>query len=669
MNNKSYCKSRQPASRTRSIAGLLVASALLVWAPQATAGTPKWLRALARTALPAYPDDTNAVMLLDEQLTTVKKNGEFKTRHRRAYKILRPEGKSYGKVVVHFDKETRLSKIKGWSIPARGKQYEVKEKDAVETSLFAEALYQDTRYKVLEIPAAEPGSVIGYEYEQKRRPWILQDIWMFQESIPVRKARFVLELPGGWEYQAHWVNHPAPEPQAAGKNRWVWELANVPAVEREPSMPPWRAVAGWLAVNFYPRRESMREKAIGSWPDLGRWYAKLTAGRRRATPEIQQKVAELTSAASTLPDKLRALAAFVQRKVRYVAIEIGIGGYQPHPASEVFTNLYGDCKDKATLLSAMLGEIGIESHYVLVHTNRGAVVPQFPSGLSFNHAILAIRLPPKVATPRFYAVLEHERLGRLLFFDPTDRLTPLGYLPPTLQASYGLLVTAEGGDLVELPLLPPPTNRLLRVAKMQLSPTGGLDGAVQEIRWSAPATRRRAQFLEAPAAERSKVLERFLSSFLAGSSLLSFGMENLEDFDKTLVLSYRFAASNYAQAAGDLLLVRPRVLGRKSYDLLEGKKRKHPVEFLGTTLQSDIYEIALPEGYEVDELPPAVEIDSPVGAYRSQLEVKGNILHYRRSYEIKDVLVPVERLEELKTFYRRVAADERNSAVLKRSAP
>ena len=95
-----------------------------------------------------------------------------------------------------------------------------------------------------------------------------------------------------------------------------------------------------------------------------------------------------------------------------------------------------------------------------------------------------------------------------------------------------MLVTAEGGDLVELPLLPPPTNRLLRVAKMELSPTGRLDGTVQEIRWGAPATRRRAQFLEAPAAERSKVLERFLSGFLAGSSLLSFEVENLEDFDK-----------------------------------------------------------------------------------------------------------------------------------------
>ena len=669
MNNRWSSKPRQSASASRTLAGLLLAVGILGWAPNARARAPEWLPVLARAPLPNYPEDTNAVVLLNEKVTTVNNKGEIKARYRKAYKILRPEGRKHGTVRVYFGNETRLNYLKAWSLPAQGKEYEVQEKDAVETSPFEYVLYEDTRFKLLEIPAAEPGNVVGYEYEQKHRPYILQDTWDFQDEIPLQRVRFVLELPAEWEFQTHWINHPAPEPQAAGKNRWVWELANVPAVEQEPFMPPWRAVAGWLAVNFYPRRESLREKAIGSWPDLGRWYGKLTAGRRRATLEIKQKVSELTSAAPTLLDKLKALAGFVQRKVRYVAIEIGIGGYQPHAAREVFANLYGDCKDKATLLSAMLREIGIESHYVLVHTSRGAVVPQFPSGLSFNHAILAIQLPPEVATPTLYAVLEHERLGRVLFFDPTSRLTPLGYLPPTLQANYGLLVTEDGGELLELPLLQPATNRLLRVAKMALSPTGRLDGAVREVRWGAPATLRRAQFLEAPAAERSKVLENFLGNFLGGFALRSAEVENLEDLDKTLVLSYRFSASNYAQAAGDLLLVRPRVLGQKGWDLLEGEERKHPVEFPTTTLQSDIYEIVLPEGYQVEELPPAVEIDSPVGSYRSRVEVEGNILRYRRNYEIRDVLVPTERLDELKKFFRQVAADERNSAVLKRSAP
>ena len=572
MRNKRFSRLRKQVSGTKTVAWLLPAAALLLWAPSATAGAPEWLRALARAPVPRYAEETDAVVLLDERVTTVNESGEIKTLYRRAYKILRPEGRKRGTVVVYFDNETRLTYLKAWSLPAAGGEYEVKEKDAIETSPFGVELYADTRRKVLPIPAAEPGNVIGYEYEQKRRPFILQDRWFFQDPDPVRRARFALQLPKGWEFVSVWMNYSAQDPHRTGENQWVWEIADVPAIEPELSMPPWQAVGGWLAVTYYPRHvEEVKGKGHGSWHDVGAWYSQLAATRRQATPEIQRKVAELTSSAPMLLDKIRALASFAQRKIRYVAIEIGIGGYQPHLAQDVFSNGYGDCKDKATLLSTMLREVGIESYYVLIHTSRGVVARNFPSMLNFNHAILAIRLPEEVPATSLYSVRNYEQLGRLLFFDPTDSFTPLGYLPPTLQANYGLLVTQDGGELLELPLLPPSVNRLLRVAKLALSPTGTLSGEVQEIRWGAPAVNRRAELLEATGPERSKILERFLGRFLGGFVLVSAEAENLEDFDKGLVVRYRFVAESYAKAAGNLLLVRPRVLGQKSADLLERK--------------------------------------------------------------------------------------------------
>ncbi len=427
------------------------------------------------------------MVLFDEQETTINDKEKIKTRHRRAYKIVRPAGRKHATLEVHFDNETRLTYLKGWSIDASGAEYEVKEKEAIETSYpGGGVLYQDTRYKLLKIPAAEPGNVVGYEYEQKRRPYILQDAWWFQAEIPVRRARYVLDLPGKWELKTFWLNHSEQQPQATSRNHWVWELKDIPAIEREPSMPPWQAVAGRLAVTFYPTRESLAGKSHASWADVGSWYARLVAGRNQATPEIKQAVEELIAGAQTTLEKIQALASFVQKDVRYVAIEIGIGGYQPHFAQEVFTSRYGDCKDKITLLSAMFREIGIESYYVLVHNRRGVVRPDFPSALSFNHVILALRLPRDVEATTLYSKVKHRRLGRLLFFDPTDALTPLRYLPPTLQANYGLLVTEDGGELLELPLLLPTANRLLRVAKLELSPEGTIGGAVQEVRWGAP---------------------------------------------------------------------------------------------------------------------------------------------------------------------------------------
>jgi transglutaminase-like putative cysteine protease len=396
------------------------------------------------------------------------------------------------------------------------------EKDTVETGLFAESLYQDTREKLLEIPAADPGNVIGYEYERRRRPSISQDTWRFQHDIPVRRARFELQLPAGWEYQVFWVNHPTDKAQAVGQNGWVWELSDLPAVESEPSMPAWRSLAGRLGVTYYPHHADAGAGSFGSWPGIANWYAHLAAERREATPEIRQKVGELTANAATPMDKIRALTAFVQSDIRYVAIEIGIGGYQPHPAADVFTNRYGDCKDKATLLATMLAVAGIKSYYVLIDATRGEVVPEAPSALDFDHVILAIRLPEGTAASPgsgLWAIQEIPKLGKLLFFDPTHPFVPLGFLPDNLQSNYGLIVSDEGGELVSLPLLPAVANRLLRTAKLSLTPNGTLYGTVTEVRWGAPAAELRARLLHASQADRQKVLENFVGEFLGGSVL------------------------------------------------------------------------------------------------------------------------------------------------------
>lgn len=666
MNNKPSCKRRTRLSETGPIA-LLALAALLCAAPSALAGSPDWLRSAAREPLPPYPKDTKAVVVFSELIITVKDSGEIESLHRCAYKILRPEGREYGTFAVSFDKDTRLTYLKAWSIPANGKEYEVKEKDALETGLTEYELYVDTRHKILTIPAADPGNVVGYEYVQKQRPFILEDEWSFQRVIPVRRARFALQLPSGWEFDSLWINYAEQKPQAAGQGQVVWELENVPAVEIEPEMPPWETVAGRLAVKYFPRNPAQASQGRGSWHDIGLWYAGLTTSSRQATPDIKQKVVELTSGAPTLLDKMKALTSFLQRQIRYVAIEIGIGGYQPHPAGEVFVHKYGDCKDKATLLGAMLREIGVESYYVIINADRGIALPEFPSALSFNHAILAIRLPEGVPTADLYAIVNHPKLGRLLFFDPTSRYTPLGYLPSSLQANYGLVVTPDGGELLALPLLPPSTNRLLRTAKFSLTPTGTLSGEVQEVRWGAPAAEERAQLLEATTASRPKILENYLGNFISGYVLTNANVGNLERYDDTLTLNYRFVAENYAKMAGNLLLVRPRVLGEKASGLLEEKERKYPVEFSEATVQSDLFEIALPPGYVVDELPPPVKVSYDFGEYSSEIEVAGNTLRYKRMYKIKEVKVPMQGLDQLKKFYRQIAADERSSAILRRA--
>jgi len=404
---------------------------------------------------------------------------------------------------------------------------------------------------------------------------------------------------------------------------------------------------------------------------MGNWYLKLTTGRRDASPEISQQVASLTASATTPLEKMKALAQFVQRDVRYVAIELGIGGWQPHAASEVFMHRYGDCKDKATLLSSMLSRVGVESFYVVINSERGSVTSDTPANIgSFDHVVLAIKLPANLSDPSLVATFQHPRLGRLLYFDPTNELTPFGEIGGYLQANWGLLVTSEGGELVELPRQPPAMNGIQRTGKLTLDPLGTLTGEVSETRVGDRAWSERARLHRiTKSADQIKPIEDLLAGSLSLFTISKASIENLNLTDEPFGFHYTFEARNYAKNAGGLLLVRPRVLGVKSSGILETKEpRKFAIEFEGPSRDSDTFEIAIPTGYVVDDVPPPVDADYSFASYHAKTEVKDNRIHYSRTLEVKELSVPVARADELKRFYRIVAGDERNTVVLKAGA-
>jgi hypothetical protein len=633
------------------------------------ADAPAWMHALVSAPLPKHDEKTDAVLLYSEEILNVQPNGKIKETDRAAYKILRPDGRRFGKLHFPFTPDSKITSLHAWCIPAQGKDYEVKEKDATErgySDVEGGELYTDLRAKIVEIPAAEPGNIVGFEIEHDDRPYILQDEWFLQQRVPVAEARYTLQLPPGWEFKAVWLNHEEIQPTPGGNNQWQWEAKDLPAIRWEPDMPPWKGVAGLMIVSLVPPGGTKR--GFLSWSDMGSWYNDLTQGRREASPDIKQEVAALTASASTSLEKMRALADFLQRDIRYVAISLGIGGVQPHPATEVFKHRFGDCKDKATLLSSMLKEIGVDSYYVIINTERGGVTPATPPHIGgFNHAILAIRLPDRVSDSSLVATVQHPKLGRLLFFDPTDELTPFGQLHGGLQANYGMLVTPDGGDLLRLPELPPAINGIQRSAQLKLSANGTLSGDVREVRIGDHASSQRWALRAATKdADKIKPIETVLSGSLGTFQITKATVGNLQTTDLPFVYNYSVVAQNYAKTAGDLLLVRPRVVGNKSSDVLETKEpRKYPVEFEGPSRDTDTFEIALPAGYEVDDLPPPVNADYSFASYHSKTEVNGNTLKYTRTFEVKELSVPLSKVEDLKKLYRVIAGDERNTAVLK----
>src|SRR6266403_1414134 len=165
------------ATDRRALLGVFWAAVLIVAiVPRAAASSaPDWMRALVGVTLPSYDEKTDAVLLYSETNVSVISVDKIRTRVRAAYKILRPEGREHETVVVPFNPGKKITNLHAWCIPAQGKDYEVKEKDAIDTSGFeGYEVFSDVKVRLLRIPAPDPGNIVGYEYEIEERPYFLQ---------------------------------------------------------------------------------------------------------------------------------------------------------------------------------------------------------------------------------------------------------------------------------------------------------------------------------------------------------------------------------------------------------------------------------------------------------------------------------------------------------------
>ena len=623
---------------------------------------PDWVRQAAQQTVGTLDPETKAVVLLDEFKYTIPGGDDIIERYRRVVKIVRKEGREEGDFSVWVSHQGKVLSVHGWSIDKAGHEYEIKDKDFSEKTPYSYVLYDDVHLRGAQVPAAEPGSIVAFEYEARRKVWIRELNWFFQEDNPVREARLILQLPAGWEYKDSWASASAVQPTPAAEGGLQWTVRDVPEIKVEPRMPAFLSLSGQMEISYFgPDQKAI---SVESWEALGRWYVGLTSNRRSPTPDVSQKARDLTAGKTDFDSKARTLASFLQTDVRYVAIEIGIGGYQPHPAGDIFRARYGDCKDKVTLLSSMLQEVGIRSEYVLINTHRGIVSPASHSAL-FNHAILAIELPANLNADAYHSVLRSRNGKRYLIFDPTDEYTPLGDLRSELQDTYALLVTDAGGELIHTALQPPENNTLAREGKFKLNADGSLTGAIVEKRHGDHALWERYALKEANQTERLQRIEHLLNGSLQGFSLDNLEIQQLDDRDQNLVLTYKFTVPNYLQVRGPLTLVRPRIFGDKSF-AVDQKPRKYSIELHSASRETDVFEIELPAGYKVDDIPDPVKVDMGFASYQSHSEVSGNKLRYSREYVVRDLHVSPDRLADLRKFEGTIGSDEMASVVLVR---
>lgn len=652
--------------RWRALRVALISLVVSAWAVAADDTAPGWLAEAARTPLENYGPKVDAVVLLDEGNTVVDGTGKKLRRLRFAVKVLTDAGRSRARAnVPYYIGSGKVKSLRAWLITPSGNVKTYDKKEIVDTTLGTGSVFEDIRVRVADARLdALPGSVFGFESEEEDRSVFMQEYWQFQTLDPVIVSRYTLEAPAGWRVESIARNYKGMEPTVTGST-YLWELRNLKPIEIQEASPRLSSLAPHVAISYFASGGSKNDSPeFSTWSEVADWFTGLVDERSAADDAIRAKVAALTASAQTPLQKAEALGRYVQG-VRYASIQLGIakgGGYQPHPATEVFAKNYGDCKGKATLLKTMLREAGVPAYTVSIYSgDPRRVYPDWPSPQQFNHAIVAIAVPPEVESP---AVAEIEGLGRLLFFDPTDDDTPLGILPQHEQDSYVLIEAGKLGALVKTPKARPETNHLHREVSAGLKGDGSLEATIVEQSLGESAARQRRAYKGLAVADYRRHLDRWLAKRVPGLQIDNLELDPaMPGFQR----QFAIAAESYGQrmGGGKLWVFRSSILDREDDYELRDEQRIHPF-VLGAESFSERATFRLPEGYAVDELPDAVQLESPYGHYEANWKVSGSEMHFEQTLTVDSRVIPATEYPQLRDFLLRVRGASSASVVLAR---
>ena len=627
---------------------------------------PNWLRQAAAVQTPVYKKDVPAVVLLDEEIVTLE-DGKVVTIENFAVKILTREGRDFATAsAFYLASFGKIRDMNAWVIRPDKTSKEYGKKSVVDRISDPDDVYDEYRIKLIDASGdVDAGYVFGYTVVSEDKPLFYQDIWQFQGRLPAITSRYTLNLPSGWNASSITFNHQNVQPKISGTS-YTWELSNLAPIPPEPMSPAIKNLAPHIAINYQPESNAqVTNRVFADWTEVSRWASQMYDPQVVLNDEVAAKARELTANQATELDKIRAIGNFVQN-LQYISIDIGVGygnGYRPRPSNLVLSRGYGDCKDKATLMRAMLKSINIEAYPIAIYSGDPTYVrAEWVSPRQFNHCIIAVKVSDKTESP---TIINDKNLGRLLIFDATDPFTPVGDLPDYLQGSSALIIAGDKGTLAKMPVTPPEFNAWNRKIEVNLTEDGSIKGKISENANGQQSTQARAMFRTLSAADVNQLFERWLTRGATAAKLEKLTSKN-DDATATFDLDIEFSAAHYGQLMQNRLLVfKPAIVNRANSIYLTEKERTHPVLIDSETF-NETATFNLPAGFVVDEVPDAVNIETAFGKYKTNYEIKDGKLVYTRNLTMNRTTVAAAKYDSVRNFYTQILAAEQSPVVLLR---
>lgn len=602
----------------------------------------------------AIPDSlrTDAHEVVREESTQfiAKSDQEGRIIYRKTVTLFNKESKA-GQAAVFYDAETKVRRFEARIYDASGQlvrkagKNEIKDYAAVDGF----SVYLDDRYKLLDLSHSQYPYTIEYEYELavKGMYFINFPRWSIQRyGQSVESASLSISLPPDipLHYQAMNI---ALEPQiqeASGATTYTWSVQGLKAVAREPYGPSEYELLPRLLTAPGRFRIGSHEGSMSSWEAYGAFMSRLYEGRDALPPALSAELQELTADAADNTEKIERLYRYLQRNMRYVSVQLGIGGWQPFDAAYVAQNKYGDCKALSNFMMAMLREVGIVSYPVLIYSGTLPYdVQEDFARPAFNHCILHI---PEENT----------------WLECTSPDYPPGYIGSSNASRNVLLVTEQGGKLVRTPELGAQDNLAGSRTEITINSDGSArassliytQGAAHEI------------YRAATAALAQDELEKW---FLRRVSLPSLKLERLAikpDRDKPLArVEYGGTMPGYASRTGKRLFVPLNLINPADAPPKKMESRRHPIFIKERFTHEDTIILHLPAGFLLEGLKDeAIALEEAFGSYQAEIILAAGKVTLIRRLQMRPGQLPAEHYERFRNFLAEVYKADKAVAVL-----
>jgi tetratricopeptide (TPR) repeat protein/transglutaminase-like putative cysteine protease len=493
-------------------------------------------------------------------------------------------------------------------------------------------MYSDYRQRHISVAALQPGDTLEYRTVTRvLTPLAAGNFWYeytFPKGVVVNEDRLEIDIPKMREVK---LKTPTRKPEIQDNGD--------------------RRVYTWVVKDIQPERDKDKDEAgeetgpdvqlttFTDWKQVAQWYAKLQGERMKVDDSVQKKAAELTKGANTPTEKARRLYDFVARSVRYVSISLGIGRYQPHLASDVLQNGYGDCKDKHTLLSALLRAEGIQSYPVLIGSSR-KLDADVPSPGQFDHVITLARLGTG-----------------LTWLDATPEVTPFGLILYQLRNKQAVVASEDSEGGLQRTPADSPVKAFTRFAlDGKFSEFGALDATLEFTAQGDRDWPMRASFRRYSQAQWKDFVKVLSASWGLPGDVDDVQLDPIEDTSKPFHLKYHLHQDRYFVVPSASVNFRPiPPLGMPA--IRASEKSKEPLD-IGPAGETD-YRVRLqfPSNYTV-RTPTAVKMSRDYGDYSSTYSLNKGILEGERKLVVKVNEVAAARRADYESFRNAARGDE-----------